>query len=233
MGEVFEERVQAGIPETFRDAAEQVAQHLAMLCGCGCFLSSLDGRLLVAWLEEGVSPGLVVTALERAAERRRRRRVKSPLRLESCQGEIRRLVQGIAGTAVFSPSSEAREVGPGAAPPGDAASSLALDALEAIDRLPAEDPTARLDAAMSVVRCFHEEAWKRAEPEHAALRARAEAELLELKPGMEENRFAAAVEEVARDLLRQRYPLLSATSVWDRLHACEANPGYDTGVAGP
>jgi hypothetical protein len=34
---------------------------------------------------------------------------------------------------------------------------------------------------------------------------------------MEEGHWEGAVEEVARDLLRQRFPRLSAVAVWDRL----------------
>ncbi|MBN1335669.1 MAG: hypothetical protein JXB39_06885 [Deltaproteobacteria bacterium] len=199
------------LPPGLRQAADRVVEHLCVLRGGGPFLSSVDARLLVGWLNEGVGPGLICTALERVAERRRRRRVKAPLALRSCRSEVTRLRAGVSDPRVPPAVRE------GASLPvkGDLA-DLARATLEALDRL-SGGREARAEAAIDLVRRFHAAAWDAASSEHGALRATAAAELATFRQDMDPVEWEASVEEVARDLLRQRFPLLSASAVWDRL----------------
>jgi hypothetical protein len=204
------------VPEAIREAVDQVTAHLALLRGGGLFLSSLDARLLVKWLDRGVPASRIVLALEMAAERRRGRRLRSPLKLSSCKGILEKLLAGalqptaprVAGLPLVAPALP---------PPEGSPDTLALAALDAIDALDEPDPTRRADLAMTIVRRFHEEAWRLAEAEHEALRAAASRELEEWAASLEEDELREAVEELARDRLRRRFPMLSASSVWDRL----------------
>ena len=54
--------------------ADEVCRHLVMIRGGAPFLSSVDADLLTRWLDEGVGVGLILRAIERAAESRRKRR---------------------------------------------------------------------------------------------------------------------------------------------------------------
>ena len=205
------------IPVALEAAAQTVIDHLCALRGGGLLLSAMDGRLLVEWLDAGVQPALIVTALERVAERRRRRRVKAPLSLKSCKGEVKKLrKKGLGGRMsaghLTPPSDETSS-----ALRGDPLASLANAALEALDALPTGAAEERAEAALAIVRRFHLDAWEASTAEHPALRALAETELTELREKMDAVAWDAAVESVARDTLRQRYPMLSAGAVWDRL----------------
>jgi hypothetical protein len=191
------------VPEHLRESARAVVEHLSVLRGGGLFLSGVDGVLLVDWLDSGVSPALIAVALERAAERRRKRRVKSRLSLASCKGEVKRLLTPGKGRVKVAPGAAQA---PSTPPPQGELAQLEAQATAELDALPGGDPATVSGLAMAIVRRFHDQAWRAAEEEHHALKA------------MDPVHFDEAVEEAARDLLRQRFPRLSAVAVWDRLH---------------
>ncbi len=204
------------VPEHLRESARAVVEHLATLRGGGLFLSGVDGVLLVDWLDSGIPPALIAVALERVAERRRKRRVKSRLGLRSCKAEVKRLwKQGLPQDAVAlqATSPSAAVVEPGA----EGLDRLAARAMAELEALPTGDAASVADRAMAVVRRFHEAAWLAAEGEHESLKAAAAIELSDFRASMDPTHFDEAVEEAARDLLRQRFPQLSAVAVWDRL----------------
>ncbi len=203
------------VPEHLREAAQQVVEHLCALRGGGLLLSGRDAALLVDWLDRGIPAVVIVVALERVAERRRKRRVKSRLRLASCKGEVKRIwKKGVPGGEV------ALRVEPVTSPPrgGTPLEDLAADAVARLEALGGGDPATVADRAMDVLRSFHEAAWVAAAAEHSELMARAAQELADFQEGMDPVHWEQAVEETARDLLRQRFPRLSAVAVWDRLH---------------
>ena len=206
------------IPMSLQVAAQSVIDHLCALRGGGLLLSAMDGRLLIEWLDQGVQPALIMTALERVAERRRARRVKAPLSLRSCKGEVKKLrkksLAGHLSAAHLTPPAEETTV----ALSGDPLAALAKAALEALDRLPSGAVEERSELALQIVRQFHLDAWQASTAQHVELRAAAETELHELRDKMDPVAWDAAVESVARDTLRRRYPMLSAAAVWDRLH---------------
>ncbi len=202
------------VPEALREAVDQVSEHLCALRGGGAFLSSVDGLLLVDWLQAGIPTAVISVALERVAERRRRRRVKAPLALRSCKAEVKRLWARGLPTGAAAPA-------PPSAPDSEGADPLFLlqqQALSRLDALPAGQPELRAERAMAIVRGFHLQAWELAKDQHEALREQAAVDLQDLREGFEPGQWQAALDEVARDLLRQRYPRLSAVAVWDRLH---------------
>jgi len=203
------------VPEALRRSVDQVVEHLVALRGGAPFLSGADGALLVNWLENDVPASLIVVAIERVAERRRKRRVKSRLVLGSCKAEVKRLLRkGLPGGGAAPEPVPADQ-----ADQGGALAALERQALAALEALPEGLPAQRADVAMDIVRRFHVQAWDAAAEEHEQLLAAAEEELAGLRSGMSQRRWREALEEVARDLLRQRFPQLSAVAVWDRLHA--------------
>ena len=51
------------------------------------------------------------------------------------------------------------------------------------------------------------------------IRAEAEAELSALRSVLKPDQFEAYIDEVARDIVKRRTPLVSAKAVWDRVSA--------------
>jgi hypothetical protein len=70
---------------------------------------------------------------------------------------------------------------------------------------------------IAAVRRFHEAVWQALGEGRAAVEEDARRELGALLDEMEETKARAAIEEVARDLVRARYPLVAAKVAWDRL----------------
>ena len=224
-----EEVVAGDVHASMREDAERVARYLVILRGGGLFLSATDGRLLVRWLDEGVSVLAILTAMERAVDRRRKRRIRSPLGLRNCRGDLARLLKssGTPRPAVsIRPTSPAPVAHSAAGEPWEEAdpySSIVRAALNALDALFSQQALASVDGvaqrAMGVIQRFHEYLWEAAVDERPQLLAAAAGELQGLEDSMTEESWQRAVEAVARDRLRSRYPLLSASVVWDRLHA--------------
>lgn len=203
------------------------------------FLSGADARLLVEWLEAGIPVASILAAVEAAATRRARRPTRTRLSLSACQGELKKRAERRAAPAV--PSFEARDEAPRAWPAlaqlaGEIRGMETPPALEpardrlaeGLDRLargqrveggPLDDPSGELVARQAIAACrvFQDAAWKAAAPEREALLARAAEELASLREIISEEAFQAAVEEVARDRVRARTPLVSAVVVWDRV----------------
>ncbi|MGC6492270.1 MAG: hypothetical protein ACON5B_05455, partial [Myxococcota bacterium] len=69
------------VPEPLQAAAETVRRHLVALRGGAPFLSPSDAHQLLTWLEEGRGVGQILVAVERAATRRTRQRIRAPLSL--------------------------------------------------------------------------------------------------------------------------------------------------------
>lgn len=189
--------------------AAQIVSHLVALRGGAPFLSSLDSRTLYLWLSGGVPVTMILRALEDAAERRQRRRVKSPLSLQAAKVSLKAL-----------------RAAPPAPPPPPGAWTLYLETLaaqgdplyaEAARRLGAlqgeGDALAR--QAIEVCRGLWIDAWEQAEPQ--VYRAQAMLELGEHLTGMAEPERERVIEEVARAVHRRAWPLLSAGKIWDSL----------------
>lgn len=202
------EPIEDGDSPLSADAA-QVVSHLVALRGGAPFLSSLDSRTLYLWLSGGVPVTMILRALEDAAERRQKRRVKAPLSLQAAKASLKAL-----------------RAAPPPAPPPPEAWRLYLERLAADgDPLYAE-AAARLGAlrgegdalarqALEVCRALWVEAFERAEP--APLRAQAIAELGEHLDGLDEHERERVIEEVARAAHRRAWPMLSAGRIWDSL----------------
>lgn len=211
----------AGSPD-LADRAEAVRDYLVAVRGGAPFLSSVDERLLLAWLSDGVPVLAIAAAIDTVAERRRRRRARGRMGLSSCAKE---LTTQTTLPAVGSPASPGRLAALLAELRAMAVeASLELDREALCAELQAMDgssshPDELGRAAALAIRRFHAAAWLAASAEHPKLRARAEALLESLRSSLGEADWAELVEEQARDLLRRRFPAVSAKRVWDTLSA--------------
>ncbi len=193
--------------DRLQQAAEEVRSHLVMLRGGAPFLSPLDGRLLLEWLETGIGVPAILRALEHAAARRRERRVRTPLSLRSVRARVKKTSAPSLPSQTQGLSSLVESLQGNADP-------LVRQAAEALAGLRGSGDELARDA-LTIVRQFHEEDWARTDRE--SLLALAIQDLQDLREKYDDKQWAAALEEVARDKLRARHPLLSATAIWDTL----------------
>ncbi len=194
--------------DRLQQAAEEVRSHLVVLRGGAPFLSPLDGRLLLEWLEAGIGVPAILRALEHAALKRREKRVRAPLSLRSVRSRVKKARQPVLPEHPDSGLSTLVEALRGEADP------LVRQAAEELAGLRGSgDGLAR--QALAVVRRYHQAAWDQADRE--SLLAVATEDLQDLRDKLDDKQWTAALEEVARDKLRARQPLLSATAIWDSL----------------
>ena len=73
-----------------QEAAEQVRAHLVMVRGGAPFLSPIDSKLLVEWLDSSVPVDVILTAIEEVASRRSKSRLKRPLSLRAIKGVVKK-----------------------------------------------------------------------------------------------------------------------------------------------
>ena len=186
-------------------AAEQVRAHLVMVRGGAPFLSPIDSRLLVEWLDASVPVDVILTAIEVVAARRTKNRIRSPLSLNSVKSVVRKGVKKPPKPAQSAALS--RLIARLGASKEDAFGPV-LDALSGLDGNGVAG-FELLQEVLQIARAFHERVWEESDQE--ALKALAEEELTGLKEMLSAERYKSAVEEVARDNLRKRYKLLSAS----------------------
>lgn len=179
--------------DALADAAEEVRAWLVTARGGAPFLSGADGRLLVSWLEAGVSVADLLRAIDETARHRRAKRARSPFTLRSVE---RVLVRGGGrGPARAAPRAA---VDDGIPWPSCAAVETELATMSA------EDAVGRL----ARVRRFFDEAWQQLSPVHPTLLADGLTELGEFADALDEDTRIRLCEEFARERLRSHYPSL-------------------------
>lgn len=144
--------------------------------------------------------------------------------LQACRGEVRRMM----GRARPRPTTSPQRGGLGrlatqirgleiASHLSAIRDQLVRDLLE-IDGNEQPDLEECARNAIAACRRFHESVWDAIAVQRQALLADAAEELEPLRTLLRGSAWDAAVEEVARDRVRARFPLISAQIVWDRLH---------------
>jgi len=208
------------------EKAEAVRAYLVAVRGGAPFLSAADGRLLVKWIEQGISVARILAAVDEVAEKRRKKMTRGRLTLTAC----RRSIEGKKKTDPIQTPPEHN------APPNqsidfsdyivalknmavpETLETARLGLIGAIAALSKKaDPERAATEAVSACRAFQETAWATAQAEHGALRKQALDELSALTGVLSPEALESAVEEVARDIVRRRFPLVSAREVWDRV----------------
>lgn len=214
-------------PEELAVAAEEVRAWLEVVRGGAPFLSGADGRLLVGWLDAGVPVILIQAAIDRVAARRAARRNRARLSLVGCRGEVERLRgqrDGGALEAARPPGAAAVDgfalwVEALAAQAPDAPADAWQELIAGLRRVAgiAGATDARAQEAVAVCRRFHAAIWELDPAEQASRRLWATEQLDALRTALSAEHFAAAVEELARESVRARFPGVSASAVWDSL----------------
>ena len=190
-----------------QEAAEQVRAHLVMVRGGAPFLSPIDSKLLVEWLDSAVPVDVILTAIEEAAGRRSKTRLQRPITLKGVKGGVRK---GLKKS--FSPTkSEAlpRLIERLEKSKDQVLKQASVQFSELADANLGKSDL--LPAVLEVARKFHERVWEAAD--QSLLKAEAEEEIGDLREMLSEERYKTAIEEVARDNCRKRYKLLCATQL--------------------
>ena len=207
------------------EKAEEVRAYLVAVRGGAPFLSAADGRLLIRWLQQGISVARILASVDEMAEKRRKKMTRGRLTLTAC----RRSIEG--RTASKTSKSETDETIPRidftefihelvrmeVPATLEVARSTLVREIQQVHQ--STDPEYAATTAVAACRRFQERAWSETESEHRVLRAEALESLSALKNVLSPAALDAAVDEIARDLVRRRYPLVSARSVWDRVSA--------------
>lgn len=200
--------------ERLNEAAEAVRAYLVSVRGGAPLLSGADARVLHDWLVRGVRIGAIVRGIDLVAAKRLAKRVRAPLSLVSCRGEVERQ-QKHAGSwwRRVRPALPGGADMPAADPRFAEVSALAAGAEREIAALAERDPDRRAAAACAIAAQFLEDAWALAPRE--ALLAEADARLADARSLYDDAEWDEAREIFARDGLRQRYPRLTATWIWE------------------
>ncbi|MSQ03423.1 MAG: hypothetical protein EXR71_16290 [Myxococcales bacterium] len=184
--------------------------YLVCARGGAPLLSSADARQLRDWLDRGVRVGAIVRAIDRVSQDRLARRVRTPLSLRSCRAEVEKQQKHAGAWVRAGGTSRVRSTS------GEShfaeVDELSRRAEADIASLSAGDSERRaLDACARAVR-FFEEAWERGPREQWL--AEADRDLADARVLYDEAEWEQMRECFARDRLRQRYPTLTATHIW-------------------
>jgi hypothetical protein len=209
-----------------QEKAESVRAYLVAIRGGAPFLSAADGRLLVKWIEQGISVARILAAVDEVAEKRRKKMTRGRLTLTACRRSIEggkkknpaheSTNQPPANSVTVDFSDYINALNSGEVPPElSGAQSTLIKRLDALSKT--ANPEQAATEAVAACRTFQETAWKMAQAEHQDLRAQALEELAALRNVLSAEALEAAIEEVARDIVRRRFPLVSAREVWDRV----------------
>jgi len=218
----------SGVSAAIREAAEEVRAHLVCLRGRGLFLSSDDSLLLVQWLDAGVDVPRILRALERAADARRKKRAKVPLRLIHAKRHLDRPTRGVfAQERPHAPAdAPLQPVVRALAPIADPGSEARRVLDQALAEVGPGDAETLFRVAAESARTFLDGRWAElSDVEQERLRDEALADLGDLVDMVDEDTLEALVDEGSRDLLRAGYPALSAASLWEAAAAGAADGG--------
>ena len=213
-------------PHSLADKAEEVRAYVVAMRGGAPFLSAADGRLLVRWLEQGIGVTRILAAVDEVAVKRRAKRTRGRLTLSACKRSIEGKKKGVSPenrtevpkACAMDLSDYARELAEMVVPP-----ALQTERSKLVARIGSlkghTDHEWVATEAVAAGRAFQEAAWIAAAPEYPQLRSQAESELQALKGLLKPDALAAYIEEVSRDIVQRRTPLVSAKAVWDRVSA--------------
>jgi len=189
-----------------REAAEQVRAHLVQLRGGAPFLSPVDSRLLLEWLEAGIPVALILRTLETVAAKRAAKKTRSPLTLSALKRTLKKELKHAPKAEDCASLSGLVGALRASADPKERAIS------EKFAQLKGEGESL-VEQALEVTREFFDR--ELAGSDRQKLVEEAEAELADLKEVFSAKQWEGAVEQAIRQNLRESHPLLSASSIWD------------------
>ena len=218
-------------PETHQDSAERIRSYLVGIRGGAPFLSGADCRLLVLWLDDQVPEPVILSAIDRVSLRRRAKRVRTRLSLNSCKGEVNKILnktplpieepkktqdqhsQSNGLTALLKKINASLQL-------NKQFINEQRSLVFALQPLTTDQRNIQAIAgdAIELITLFHQQVWDESLDQHELLTQQAEEELSDLQSLLPPIRWQEAVEEVARDRLRSQFPLLSAQMIWNSLN---------------
>ncbi len=212
-----------------RQAAEQVAAYLVNVRGGALFLSGADVQLLSVWLDESIPVPAILCAIDKVAEKRRAKRGKTRLSLNRCKSTLMKLVYKKSSdntpepVAPTSYSQAIRQWSLDIRNSWTSNSVLVEEQRSFANRLEytQKQEWGREEIAEHVIAWindFQDEAWAQYGSAQMDWIEDAEIELQHLKRLLTGQRWVESVEEVARDRMRQYFPLIQAQELWNRLN---------------
>ncbi|MAA79820.1 MAG: hypothetical protein CL916_11220 [Deltaproteobacteria bacterium] len=213
------------IPPQHQEKAEEIRAYLVHVRGGAPFLSGADCRLLTTWLDDDISILAITTAIDRVAEKRRAKRVRSRLSLNNCKGTLKKVLgkktkpnknlKPIVHIGLHGLAQRIQEI-----PLSEVLLSYQNTLVENLTKLSQENIPIqeKAEKAIGLCRVFHEKVWESHIDQHEDLRVKAEKELESLRPLLGMQHWREMVEEVMRDKIRSQYPLISAQSIWNAIN---------------
>ena len=213
------------IPPHHQEKAEEIRAYLVHVRGGAPFLSGADCRLLTTWLDDNISILAITTAIDRVAEKRRAKRVRSRLSLNNCKGTLKKVLgkktkptkelKPIVHIGLHGLAQRIQEL--------KLSENLTDSQQNLVQQLtvlsqkntPIQE---RAETAIGFCRVFHEKAWENHIDQHEELRVESERELESLRALLGMQHWREMVEEVMRDKVRSKYPLISAQSIWNAIN---------------
>ncbi len=198
--------------------AELVRAHLVMVRGGAPFLSAIDSKLLISWLDNGVPVPLIIASIEEVAAKRTKSRITTPMNLNKVKSTVnRQLKRDLSPKATKNKRSAVEST--------ISAPDLFLQLFQSSDPLHRaageklmaiqHESKNKINLVLQIAREFHESAWNQCDqPE---LKKAAAKELEPFVDMMSEDRWEQAVEEIARDTLRKKTPQLTAAILCEAL----------------
>ena len=233
---------EGSIPSQHQENAERVRKYLVTVRGGAPFLSGADCRLLVQWLDDAVPIATILAVIDRVSDRRRVKRVRTRMSLTVCKGELKKLMHRATGSqgAMLRPTAETESPASVAAKRSQHRgiahwiSQLKSQPLSTFRYKEQQDFAQQLyalqqqhdvtefdklsNAVSALITNFHKNLWEATIDEHEQLSQQAELELASLKTLLPTFRWSEAVEEVMRESVRSRCPLINAQTMWNALN---------------
>lgn len=222
------------IPDEFRQAAEHVASYLVNARGGALFLSGADLRLLIEWLEADVPVPAILASIDQVAAKRRSNRVRTRLSLNGCKGTLNKILYGkksannpvIQENAPLTLASSLRQWSI------EIRTGLTEDALLHVEQRrfahqlndlshTASSREVVAEQVIGWINGFQDTAWYQYGIHQTEWLEEAEIELQNLRRILTGARWVEAVEEVARDRVRQLFPLIQAQHLWNTLNGVQ------------
>ena len=213
------------IPIHHQEKAEEIRAYLVHVRGGAPFLSGADCRHLTTWLDDNISILAITTAIDRVAEKRRAKRVRSRLSLNNCKGTLRKVLgkktkpskelKPIVHIGLHGLAQKIQELNL-----PDSLHSHQKTLVQNLASLSQKPETIqeKAEQAIGFCRMFHEKVWESHVDQHEQLRTVAEKEIESLRPLLGMQHWREMVEEVMRDKVRSKYPLISAQSIWNAIN---------------
>lgn len=213
-------------PPDYINKAEEISAYLVMVRGGAPFLSGADCHLLIEWLDDDIPLSTILSTIDRVSLKRRSKRVRTRLTLKACQGTLNKALgkpkakkpaqkQSLSGIEKWLSEIKGLRLAPALRHPHQ----LLLKNCTTHIHNQKYSATDCASALITECRIFHDTVWQESMEERMELETKAEQELAHLSSLLRGRAWKDALEEVMRDHVRSRYPLVNAQAVWDAINS--------------